>query len=418
MLYRCRTLLPMSGPPVANAALVVRGDTIAAVGSWAEVRRDFGGEPVTDLGEQIVLPGLINAHCHLDYSLMRGAIEPDDSFATWVGRINALKRASSDADFLRAIAAGFAEARRFGTTTLVNVESFPALLSRLPQPPPLRTWWCLEMMDLREPVEVEAIAAMTQKFFSTHPSWLGGFGLSPHAPYTASADLYRATREVACRRGIPWTTHLAESRDEEAMFRDARGPLHDFLATLGRPMDDCGQGRSALETLTAGGALGPECLAVHLNTLGPRDFALLAPGAPLHGLNVVHCPQSHRYFGHPPFLTERLRHESAINLCLGTDSLASSPSLSLFDEMRAFAAEAGADLNALELLKTVTLNPARALGQTGRLGCIQPGACADLIALPDDDENSATASEETLCEKIVSHHASVDWMLVAGNPGR
>ncbi len=371
MLYRCRTLLPMGGlSPVANAAVVVRGDTVAAAGRWADVRREYGGEPVVDLGEQIVLPGLINAHCHLDYSTLRGAIEPTDSFAAWVGRINALKRALTEADYLRAIADGFREARRHGTTTIFNVEAFPALLAHMPEPPPLRTWWFFEMIDLRAAVDPEKLVNDAQVFFATHPEWLGGFGLNPHAPYTASASLYRATRQL----DEPWTTHLCESHDEDAMFRDARGPLHEFLSTLDRPMNDCGTGRSSLETLAAAGALGPECLAVHLNALDERDFVLLAPGGPLHGLHVVHCPQSHRYFNHPPFPVARLLREGGVNLCLGTDSLASSPSLDLFAEMRAFhagAAMAGLALNARQTLETVTTNPARALGRPARLRAVE-----------------------------------------------
>ena len=83
-------------------------------------------------------------------------------------------------------------------------------------------------------------------------------------------------------------------------------------------MDDCGQGRSALRTLTAAGCLGPECIAVHLNEWEPDDFSLVAPGGPLAGMTVVHCPLSHRYFGHRRFPLERLR-ELPVNLCVGTD---------------------------------------------------------------------------------------------------
>jgi cytosine/adenosine deaminase-related metal-dependent hydrolase len=272
------------------------------------------------------------------------------------------------------------------------------------------------MIDLRGVVDADKLVADARAHFESHPDWLGGFGLSPHAPYTASTALYRATRDLAHRWQIPWTTHLCESRDEDCMFRNACGPLHDFLATLGRPMNDCGAGRSSLEALVAAGALGPECITVHLNTLDERDFALLALGAPLHGLNVVHCPQCHRYFKHPPFPAARLLREGGINLCLGTDSLASSPSLNLFAELRVFAAgifSTGLHLSTRQLLETVTLNPARALGLSGRLGCVRTGAWADLIALPD---NHVTTTAEAAYETVLAHSKPVEWALLAGRP--
>lgn len=415
MLYRSRSLLPLGGrAPVHDGALVVRGDRVLAAGSWAETRRDFPGEPVTDLGELVVLPGLINAHCHLDYSSMRGAIGPQRTFTEWVGRINALKRELTDDDYLAAIAAGFQECARHGTTTVLNVEAFPELMLRMPRPP-LRTWWFYEMIDVRGRVPTEELVAGALSFFEARPDWPGGFGLSPHAPYTASAELYRLTRDCARRVGMPWTTHLNESRDEWEMFTAQRGPLFDFLAKLGRPMGDCGGGRSALETLTWADALGPECIAVHLNLLTEADFALFTPPdgvspGPLHGMAVVHCPLSHRFFGHPPFPLARLRAVGA-NVCVGTDSLASNGSLDLLAELRALAASrpSGATLTPAELLATVTANPAWALGLGGRLGCLAPGAWADWVALPDGG-----ADPSGLPEAVLEHRGSVTCTSVAG----
>lgn len=409
MVYRARSMLPLDGrAPIHDAALVVRGDRIAAAGPWSEVRRDFGAEPVTDLGEQVILPGLINAHCHLDYSSMRGAIRPQQTFTAWIGRINALKRELSEDDYLAAIAAGFRECARHGTTTVLNVEAFPELLLRMPTPP-LRTWWFYEMLDLRGRVPGEEFVVGALSFFEKRPGWPGGFGLSPHAPYTASAELYRLTRECARLHAMPWTTHLNESRDEWEMFTAARGPLHDFLRGLGRPMDDCGGGRTALARLVAVGALGPECLAVHLNTLTEEDFALLAPGGPLHGLSVVHCPCSHRYFGHPPFPLARLR-AAGVNLCVGTDSLASNGSLDLLAEVRALATtDTGISLSPRELLETITVNPARALRLSAHLGTLSPGSWADWITLPD-----ANAGGEDLYFVVLDHRRPITCVHVAG----
>lgn len=191
------------------------------------------------------------------------------------------------------------------------------------------------------------------------------------------------------------------------MFLHARGPLHDFLAGLGRPMADCGNGRSALAQLTDSGAMGRECIAVHLNDVEEEDFALLAPGGPLAGLNIVHCPLSHQYFQHDRFPYERLCAAGA-NLCVGTDSPASDGGFSLLAELRALA-ESRPALPPRELLAAVTINPARAIGLKGRLGCLRPGALADLIALP-----TGAGALRNIHAEIVDCRTPADWMLVHG----
>ncbi len=414
MIYRARHLVPMSSPPVEDGAVAVRGEFIAAAGRWADVRREFPTDEVADLGEVALLPGFINAHCHLDYSGLRHAILPPKSFAEWIGRINALKRCMDDDDYLAAIARGFREQARWGTTTILNVESFPELMWKMP-PPPLRTWWFYEMIDVRRATPTEELVAGALLFFQeaaqghTPADWLGGTGLSPHAPYTASAGLYRLARNCALTHHMPWTTHLGESADEQAMFVRGRGPLHDFLAGIGRPMDDCGRGRSALWTLQAAGCLGPECIAVHLNEWEPDDFSLVTPGGPLAGMTVVHCPLSHRYFGHRRFPLERLRGLAA-NLCVGTDSQASNGSFSLLDELRVMAAATPA-LDPAELLAMITLNPARALGLSDRLGSLRPGAWADLTALycPGGEKRSIYA-------ELLSTQTPSAWSMIHGRP--
>ena len=205
MLYRARHLVTMDGPPVEDGAVVVRGGFVAAAGRWADARREFAGEPVTDLGGVTLLPGFINAHCHLDYSTLRHAILPPRNFSEWVGRINALKRTLDEEDYLAAIARGFAESARWGTTTILNIESFPELMWKMP-PPPLRTWWFYEMIDVRRVIATEELVTGALFFFEKvaqghcPQEWLGGSGLSPHAPYTASAELYRLARDAAPSR--------------------------------------------------------------------------------------------------------------------------------------------------------------------------------------------------------------------------
>jgi aminodeoxyfutalosine deaminase len=407
MIYRARHVVPVIGPPIENGAVVVKGDTIAAVGPWDGIRPAWAGE-AEDLGDAILMPGLINAHCHLDYSGLRGAILRPESFAGWIQRINAVKRNLSEDDFLAAIEKGLAECLNSGTTTVLNIESFPGLLPRMRRPS-LRTWWFFEMIDLRQTPPADEIISAALKFFAQRPEWRGGVGLSPHAPYTASIELYLLTRAIARRHGLPVTTHVGESYEEQTMFADGAGPLFSFLQSIGRPMADCGNGRSPLRVLADAAAIGPETILAHLNELPVEDEDLLRPGGFLHDVAVVHCPLSHRYFSHRPFPLERLR-KLDINVCLGTDSLASNQTLSIFEEMRA-AREAFPFLTSTELLEMATINGARALGLAGRLGVLRPGAFADLIALRGGDSPD-------LATRIVEHRGNVDWAMVGGTPAR
>jgi cytosine/adenosine deaminase-related metal-dependent hydrolase len=178
------------------------------------------------------------------------------------------------------------------------------------------------------------------------------------------------------------TTHLAESAEEFAMFRHAQGPLYGWLQRIGRDMSDCG-GLSPVQHLARYGGLAANLLAVHVNYLAPGDARLLGR----HGVSVVHCPRSHAYFRHRPFPYRTLRR-AGVNVCLGTDSLATTRRvgrqavrLDLFAEMRALA-DAGLGLSPESIVRMATVHGARALHQQGRLGELAPGAWADLIAVP------------------------------------
>jgi cytosine/adenosine deaminase-related metal-dependent hydrolase len=355
MIFRARAVVTMDGAPIENGAVATDGDRVLEVGVFAEVHARNSGE-VVDLGERALLPGLINAHCHLDYTRLRGGIPRPRSFTDWIRVINAEKAKLSSDDYVASIIEGFAEAKRFGTTTLLNLTAFPDLIARIE--PPIRTLWFPELIDVREKLDVDLVAKFD--------------GLAPHALFTASAELYR---ECEARADL-LTTHLAESREEMEMFRDARGELYEFLKEIGRDMSDCGRttplARFSEITQTN------DWIVAHLNELTDDDFERLARSTTK--FHVVHCPRSHEYFGHSPFQFERLC-ELGFNISLGTDSLASNDDLSLFAEMRAFAGKFST-VSPEEILKMVTVNPARALKQENRLGRIRRDAHVDLIGVP------------------------------------
>src|SRR6266403_4951613 len=234
MIIRAGTVVTMDGPPIENGAVAASGSRITNVGKFSEILATNSGEQIVDLGEQALLPGPINAPCHLDYPCLRGNIPPPKSFTEWIQAINAEKANLSPENYIGSINDGFAEAARFGTTTIANLTAFPELIPRIKSL--VRTWWFAELIDVREPSRAnEIVGAALEKLKSTE-RW----GLAPHAPFTASAKLYRRCEEIARSEDAPLTTHLAESREEMSMFREARGPLYDFLKEIGRNMSDCG----------------------------------------------------------------------------------------------------------------------------------------------------------------------------------
>ncbi len=401
MIYRARNLYHPEGTVIEDGAVQVEGSRIAWTGRWSE-RPETG--PTTDLGEVILMPGLINAHCHLDYTLFRNAIDPQRSFADWIRRINAIKATASDDDYVRSIEAGFQELITWGTTTVFNIEAFPELLPRL-GPPPIRTWWFWEILDIRNRLETESLTAGIFRVFDRDSEWLGGMGLSPHSPYTASIQLYRLAAECARVQALPTTTHLAESREEFLMFLKASGALHDFLRSIGRNMGDCGS-RTPLAHLVQNKALPDNCIVAHLNELSESDYELIRTVPEARSMSVVHCPLSHHYFGHREFPYLRLT-EIGVNICLGTDSLASTHSLSLFDEMREFQ-KLFPYIDSREIIRMVTIHGARAIGEAGRLGTLDAGAHADLISVPFAGKQSDAA------DAILHNRVPIEWMIVAG----
>ncbi|MEI8310092.1 MAG: amidohydrolase family protein [Verrucomicrobiota bacterium] len=393
--FRSRIVYPVSAPPIEGGMVGIEQGKISAVGKW-------DGREATDLGDVILMPGLINAHCHLDYSVMRGAIFPNTSFSQWIRRINELKRTLSDDDYLESIRNGFDELLRHGTTSVFNIESFPELMVRMP-PPPIRTWWFYEMMDVRNRIHTEDVVAGALSFFEDRADWPGGFGLSPHAPYTTSPDLYRLVRFCCEKYGMPFMTHLAESDEEFEMFRKARGPLHDFLKDLGRKRSDTGT-LTPVARLLAENALPDGSLLTHMNFLEEEDWGLLRG----KNFSVIHCPCCHEYFDRGPFPLERFLREG-FNVCLGTDSLASNRSLNMFAEMQC-AARRHPGISPATFLEMATLNPAKAIGMGGRLGAISANAEVDLIAVP------YSGPVENFGEAILAHPGPVDWVMVGGCP--
>jgi cytosine/adenosine deaminase-related metal-dependent hydrolase len=296
-----------------------------------------------------------------------------------------------------------------GTTTVGDIEAVPQLLPEVWTSTPLRVISFLEMIGItsRRPPQAVLQIALEKIASLTHDRCFAA--LSPHAPYSTVPELLTLTARAARRGRSLVCSHVAESALEYAMFRQGHGEMFEWLRRSGRDMSDCGLG-SPVQHLERCGALNRRLLAAHVNYLGKGDAAQLSH----RGVSVVHCPRSHSYFRHAPFPLRRLLREK-VNVCLGTDSLASvyktrgqSVELNMFDEMRTLA-DQDPSLSSRAILQMATLNGARALGFGGRAGQLRSGAWADLIALP------ATAKASGVHEAILQHRGNVVASMIDGS---
>lgn len=408
MILRARALLPLTGGAIDNGAIVIEEGRIDWIGRWRECAPAEQHE-VRDLGEVALMPGLVNAHCHLDYTSMAGKIPAPRYFPDWVKTMLSFKAHWSCSEFAESWLNGAKMLQSCGVTTVGDIESVPELLPQVWESTPLRVVSFLEMTGVksqrpaREIVE-EALAVIERLPKNDRKQ----AGLSPHALYSTQPDLIRAAVAAARDGGLRLSTHLAESESEFQMFCDGQGPFYDWLKVQ-RKMDDCGQ-NSPIRLARDYGLLSPAFLAVHVNYLAPGDAELLG----VSGAHVVHCPRSHDYFGHDPFPWETLR-DAGVNIALGTDSLASvrktganAPELDFWAELRSFARSHPGTAPA-EIFAMATRNAARALGMEEKVGALQAGMAADALA----KTYGGPVNEKRMLEELL-HAGEVRQVMIAG----
>jgi aminodeoxyfutalosine deaminase len=369
VILRARIVLPICGPPIENGAVEIDADRIVAVGKWSEFRRGRA----TDLGEVVLMPGLVNAHCHLDYTDLR-IVRGGKSFTQWVQTIIKKKLDWTVAEYRKSWVRGARMLEETGTTTVADIEAVPDLIPWAWKQTFLRVFSFVEMTGVASGRAPKEIVSEALKFDS--------FGLSPHALYSTVPQLLKLTAWRA--RTMPITMHVAESEDEMRMYSRRKGELFEWLSRV-RDMSDCG-GTTPVQAVQRAGLLGPKFLAVHVNFLTREDVLTLA----LTKTSVVHCPSSHAYFGHRRFPFQQL-DRAGVNVSLGTDSMASmrGRELNMFLEMRQFA-RAYPSVSPVQILQMATLNGARALQLP--VGELRKGALADLISVPFRGKTSQVES--------------------------
>ena len=405
MILRSRAIWAGKGRVIGDAAVRVRGDRITGVGGYRDLLPD-DDEPVVDIGESIIFPAFVNAHCHLEYSGLAGEMSRVVSFTDWLNQMVSIKQALTHDDHEAAWLAGADMLLRTGCGTVVNVESLPGLYERMAPETPLQVCPFTELIGYH-PGDVSELVDLAKRELMANAPLALNTGLSAHAPYTVTPEALNVLAMFADEHSLSTTIHLAESDDEWEMFTDGTGPLYDTMGALGRLMDDCGRG-TPVQHLAKSGGFAKKTLVVHANRLTDADVELLRRA----DADVVHCPRSRAWFGHGGFDYDRLA-KAGLNICLGTDSLASigggreAAALDMFAEMQEFSRR-HASLECEDILQMATTNGAKAMRLGNEIGQIRDGLKANMAMIPLD----GTLSE--VPEMILHHKGPVKMLMVAG----
>jgi aminodeoxyfutalosine deaminase len=370
--FKARYVFPVVSPPLADGVVTVENGVIIAVG------RQAGDDPLTDLGNVALLPGLVNAHTHLEFSgLARPLGAPGMAFADWARLVIAHRSATPSK--LDDSTKGATESTQRAVVALGEIATSPW------SPPPGlgQATVFLEAIGLtRERIEPK-LAEARRHFAAGGTTWRPG--LSPHAPYSVHPELFDGLLALASAAEAPIAFHLAETLEELELLASGEGPLRKFLIDLGAwDAAAIPRGTRPLDYLRRLAASGVHALVIHGNYLEPDEIGLLAAH---NRLTVVYCPRTHAYFGHPAHPLPRLLAAGA-NVALGTDSRASNPDLNLLEEMR-FVARRFPEISPNLVLELATLRAARALQLEKNWGSIEVGKTAAFALLPLADRDVA-----------------------------
>ena len=356
-------VVPVAGPPIENGAVAFEDGRITGVGRAAELG---AGERFEDA---VIFPGFVNAHSHLEYAAYAG-FGDGLSFPPWIGLHIARKRRLDQADMEALARLGAAECLRSGITTVGDC-SFAGAAAIACAELGLRAIVYLEVFgtDAGALSGFEELRHRVNSSLSSHVQ----LGISPHAPYTCTVELYEACAEL----GLPMATHLSESEAELEYLRTGRGPWESLAEYLVPPL-----GRGAIGALAEAGVLGPSVVAAHCVHVTDEEIALLAET----GMAVAHCPRSNALLGCGAAPLAAMR-DAGVRICIATDSPASTPSFDMFDELRAAVMAARARerrpdaLTTADALELATLAGAQALGLENEIGSLEVGKQADLAVV-------------------------------------
>ena len=368
-----------------NGAVLIVGTQVQSVGPHAAVARAApAGCRTLDAADCFVVPGLVNAHTHLDLTglgdtdlgLAEGA-----PFVDWIRTVTDRRNHWTPEQHVASYRRGLALALAGGATTVGDVE-IPTICDLInqageddPRPRRVRYVELLSPLDEQAPAVLEAglARAMTIRNRDARPADVPA--LSPHAPYSVSAPLFSSAAAAAATHNVPLAIHVSETPEELTYVRDGAGPWRDFLDSLGLSVRHVAHGLTPVEYLQRLGVLRVRPTLIHANCLADGDIDIIARTR----CPVVYCPGTHHYFrrGTHPL---RALLDAGIPVALGTDSLASNESLSLLDEIRRLLKQ-HPEISPREALRMASAHGRHAVGGNPADGDLRPGGPADLVAL-------------------------------------
>ncbi|TYO99639.1 cytosine/adenosine deaminase-related metal-dependent hydrolase [Geothermobacter ehrlichii] len=385
-IYTARYLVPVASPPVEGGALLVEGERIAAVGRFDEIVAQTAGAEVVDFGESVLLPPMANAHTHLELTDLPVWMEageghlPEGGFVDWLLRVIIVKRQQPADVFPTSIRRGLDLCLEAGTGVIGDILSVTSAVDAYLHTPLLGTVFA-ELLG-QEPQLFRQQLERTSSFLARRPAQHLNTGLSPHSPYTLGCRTLELAADSIAQHGCPASIHAAESAAESRLVRSGDGELAERIYPLAGWEDylDGGCGLSVIAWLESCGLLRPGLLLVHGVQVDKEDVARIRR----HGCGVVLCPRSNERLGVGRAPVDLYR-QAGIPLALGTDSLASCDSLSVWDEMAATARIYGRELAPAEILHMATAGGAGMLGLDRVAGTLEPGKGAhfQVVAAPD-----------------------------------
>jgi 5-methylthioadenosine/S-adenosylhomocysteine deaminase len=418
-IYQAEWVLPISSAPIHDGAVAIEGDVIKVVGPAREIIESYPGAEVTLFHHAILLPGFVNCHSHLEYAVFRGLID-NLNFGRWLLEFIDLKARLAADDYAISSRLGVLECVTSGITTIADSMYSGTSLYAIKEAG-LRARVYQEVFGIDDNRLQETMAALTATLdeLDEQQDALLEVGIFPHATYTVSAGLYRAIAKLARQRGKKVATHLAESKDELTYIRSGSGILAlDLREKVGwENVERQPFGVTPVKYLQQWDVYGPDFMAVHCVRVGERDIEVLAK----RDVAIAHCPKSNAKLGCgiaplPAFL------EAGIRVGFGTDSPASSNIMDMFGEMRtAIFLHRGAQrdagiLGAAECVTMATLGGARALGMEDRVGSLEPGKQADMIAVDMEYSHFTPIHDPYSALVYGANQEDVFFTMVAGKP--
>jgi len=390
-IHSATVALPITAPPVVDGALAVQDGKILGVGTRAELLGRYPEAGHTHW-QGVLMPGLINAHTHLNYCHAAHLYDNGKPFPEWIQDMPPIIAATTPEQWRASAEQGIAAMLASGTTAAADVVTGASALS------------AQHDAGMAGVSYFEVVLADSPRWAKIRPEFLAtldaapstGIGISPHSPYTLDTAVLADLGDIARARGIRLHPHGAEQSDEVAFVADGTGMFADWatIGGLGLALLDGGSGRTPIAELDSVRLLGADSHIAHGVHADAADRALLRD----RGTAVALCPRSNQRLDCGQAPVAAYRAEGNV-VGIGTDSLSSSPSLDLLDEVqavRALAVSQGSAEDGLDrwLVEAMTLGGAAALGRND-IGRLEPGARADLAAfdVPADDPYAAIVAE-------------------------